>query len=262
MSSWFSKWMNWQWIRNQTRWLSKRRARRAAIIQEAIQRLGAATYLEIGVNRGDNFARIDALHKWGVDPIPPAETVLREVERGARYFAMTSDEFFASQEQLLRTQGIDVVLVDGLHAYRQSLTDVENSLRWLNPGGIIFMHDCCPASAAMATPAETPAELERYRASHPECAWTGDVWKTIVRLRATRPDLRTCVLDCDFGIGVVFPGHADDLLGYTPEQIETMTYDDLAADVRRLLGLRHPLHLFRLLREAGGNRLAMGRMAA
>jgi SAM-dependent methyltransferase len=262
MSSWFSKWMNRQWIRNQTRWLSKRRSRRAPIIQEAIQRLGAAAYLEIGVNRGDNFARIDVLHKSGVDPIPPADKVLREVERGALYFAMTSDEFFGNQERLLATRGIDVALVDGLHTYRQSLADVENCLRWLNPGGIIFMHDCCPSSAAMATPAETAAELERYRAAHPRCAWTGDVWKTIVRLRSTRPDLRACVLDCDFGIGVVFPGRTEGLLDFTPEQIETMSYGDLAADRRRLLGLRHPWHLVGLLREAGRNRLRTGRMAA
>lgn len=241
-------------IRYYSRWLSKSRSRRAHVLQEAINRLGAQTYLEIGVSNGDLFERVRVERKLGVDPIDPAERVRRQVEAGARYFQMPSDEFFATQSAVLEEKGLDVAFVDGLHTYAQALADVENCLRWLNPGGIILMHDCNPTGADMATPAESMLDLQRYRAEYPDRAWTGDVWKAVVHLRALRPEVKASVLDCDFGIGVVFPSPHPERLDYTARQIAAMSYDQLAADRRRLLGLRHPIRLFGLIREAGKGR--------
>jgi predicted O-methyltransferase YrrM len=52
---------------------------------------------------------------------------------------MTSDEFFAANQFTF-----DIVFIDGLHD--QVAKDIENSLRVLNPGGIIVMHDCNPTT--------------------------------------------------------------------------------------------------------------------
>jgi hypothetical protein len=36
--------------------------------------------------------------------------------------------------------------------------------------------------------------------------WNGTVWKSIYKLRATRPDLFVCTVDTDWGIGIVKRG--------------------------------------------------------
>ena len=56
----------------------------------------------------------------------------------------------------------------------------------------------------------------------------GDVWKTIVHLRATRDDLRVFVLNCDYGLGIIRPGTPGSaLVGVAVEEIADMTYRDL-----------------------------------
>jgi hypothetical protein len=73
--------------------------------------------------------------------------------------------------------------------------------------------------------------------------WSGDAWKAIVHLRSTRQDLRVAVLDCDRGVGVVRKGSPESRLPYSAAQIESLDYEDLAADRERLLNLRPPGYL-------------------
>jgi predicted O-methyltransferase YrrM len=53
--------------------------------------------------------------------------------------SMTCDEFFATNQFTF-----DIVFIDGFHHSDQVAK--ENSLRVLNPGGIIVMHDCNPTT--------------------------------------------------------------------------------------------------------------------
>jgi hypothetical protein len=227
------------WLRPVARW---------HVIQLAIAHRAARTYLEIGVDQGQNLAHIAAPLKFGVDPITPTGVVELEVRTGRTvYYQMTSDRFFSTVPQPLLSSGIDVAFIDGLHTYRQSLADVENCLKHLNVGGVILMHDCNPPSEAIATPA---ASFEDACAKNPagwNGVWTGDVWRTILHLRSCRRDVRACVLDCDLGVGVICRGEAEQLLPYSPEAIRTMTYRDLAENRRELLGLRAPQKLLEFL---------------
>ena len=36
--------------------------------------------------------------------------------------------------------------------------------------------------------------------------WNGDVWKSIVKLRCLKEDLEICVVDTDWGVGIVRKG--------------------------------------------------------
>jgi len=65
------------------------------------------------------------------------------------------------------------------------------------------------------------------------------VYKTIVALRATRPDLAVDTIAADFGIGVIRPGEGE-TLELEPAAVEAMTWVDLDRDRTRLLGLRDP----------------------
>jgi hypothetical protein len=78
--------------------------------------------------------------------------------------------------------------------------------------------------------------------------WCGDVWKAIVRLRATRNDLRVFVLDCDYGIGVVYRGTPEGSLDISNAEIETMTYKDLQRDKKAILNLKPQEYLYEFLR--------------
>ena len=164
---------------------------------------------------------------------------------------MTSDNFFETQSNYLkRLGGMDVVFVDGLHTHEQTLTDVENCLKYLSRDGVIIMHDCNPASEAQASPAASREQVADYRLHGIKQAWSGDVWKTIAHLRSTRKDLNVFVLDCDNGIGVITNGRAENMLAFSSESIKDLCYDDLAKDREYILNLKTPDYLQKFLNNS------------
>lgn len=225
---------------------------RTEVIQAILNAKTRPAYLEIGVKRGENFFPIRAGRKIAVDPVFAFS--LRERIRWmyknpsnltARYYQVTSDEYFSTAG---RSRKLDVVFIDGLHTYRQSLKDVLNALNVLNEGGVIVMHDCNPPHKAAAFPSETPEEAAASNVPGWTGEWCGDVWKTVCHLRSARKDLRVFVLNCDYGLGVITRGRSEDALAFSTEQVEKMTYDDLAENRERILGLKDERYLFDFLK--------------
>ena len=198
---------------------------RVGIVQRELDRFRRPRYLEIGVNVGVLFLHVRARRKVGVDPVPriPAWKRLAHANTALRgeLLPMTSDEYFASTGETF-----DVVFVDGLHTFEQSLRDVENALEHLGPDGVVLVHDCNPADAVAGGPDPEATGTE---------GWNGEVWKTIVHLRATRSDLDVSVLDTDFGVGVVRRGQNRSGLGAI--DAGALTFEELAARREELLGL-------------------------
>lgn len=150
------------------------------IINHLIRTHGYKSYLEIGVcNPKDCFDKIMIDFKIGVDP------------NGAATYTMTSDEFFAQNV----TARYDIIFIDGLHIHEQVLKDIENSLTRLHDGGTIVMHDCLPEE-----------EYQQLREGISGMPWNGDTWKAFADMRCTRSDLAMCVIDTDWGCGIVKPG--------------------------------------------------------
>ena len=87
------------------------------------------SYLEIGCFTNATFNIMNDMFQLAIGVDPNQGVTLR----------MTSDEFFAANQFTF-----DIVFIDGLHD--QVAKDIENSLRVLNPGGIIVMHDCNPTT--------------------------------------------------------------------------------------------------------------------
>ena len=187
------------------------------------------SYLEIGIADGLFFRSIQAEHKFGVDPIAPHEkTKALHLKNELMYFEMTSDDFFKNHDQHLKDHPPDVIFVDGLHVYEQALRDIENSLIYLNEGGIITIDDCNPLSAEMGDPIRTVP------------TWTGDVWKAILHLRSTRSDIEVFVLNFGTGLGVLRKKETKPAFSFTPEEIKKMTYEDLDKNRDAYLNLKHP----------------------
>ncbi len=218
---------------------------RVYVISEIVAKKCAKTYLEIGVREGECFLRINARRKIAVDPqmaIPfrkKRKFIFRNISNLCnRYVYLTSDDFFNNIQHYLEGKKLDVVFIDGLHTYEQSLRDVVNSLKHMNDDGIIILHDCNPLTEEAAYPASSTKEGENQSIPGFTGEWNGDVWKTIVHLRSLRTDLNVFVLDCDQGLGVITKQKAMRSLPYTMEEVQNLSYKDLARNRIHLLNLQ------------------------
>ncbi len=159
------------------------------LINFLIAQSGYKSYLEIGIADGANLRSVRVEHKIGVDPSTCAPSD----------YQITSDEFFRINDKTF-----DIIFIDGLHICEQVLRDVDNSLKCLNPGGIIVMHDCLP---------ETPQQQYRVPVIG---AWNGDVWKAAAYIRMHFKDVHFCVLDMDWGCGILTPNSSQNLYPAVP----------------------------------------------
>ena len=216
--------------------------RKLEVIQAVIDKISAKTYLEIGVENGVNFMPIKVKNKIAVDPkfaITKKSKlkwlVLNWNNILAEFHECSSDEYFKS----CKDKKYDVVFVDGLHTYYQSLRDVENALSRLNEFGVIVIHDCIPPHRAAAHPSQlTQKQAENLGIEGWTPNWCGDVWKTICFLRSQRLDLKVFTLDFDFGIGIVMRGKPESMLDISENQLNLMTYEDLIKNKNSLLNIK------------------------
>ncbi len=182
------------------------------IINTLIKKYDYQYYLEIGVEGGEAFSNVDCLVKHGVDPYSINAN-----------FRIPSDEFFAMiNDEVL----YDIIFVDGLHLEEQAQRDIENALLHLREGGVIVVHDCNP-------PTEWhQRSYEEFQQHYSQ--WNGTTWRGFVNLRATRPDLEMCVIDTDWGCGIVRQdGEGQDVIDLP----ENYSYADFEAHRKEWLNL-------------------------
>jgi len=214
------------------------------LIQDLINKYDYKTYLEIGVFQGQVFFNIKCKNKIAVDPhflFSKRHILKRRILNphnfSAKYFEKTSDAFFASDADSLKS--IDICLIDGMHEFRYSLNDFNNVFNKLSDNGVIIMHDCNPLSEL------TAGSFETLKASNEIGEWHGDVWKTIVYLRSFRKDLNVFVADCDHGLGIITKRKpTDSMLNFDSfESIDKLTYKDLENNRRDFLNLKDESYL-------------------
>lgn len=163
---------------------------RAQLINKIIRLIGAKNYLEIGVNTkaqpGYSRDLIVAELIHGVDPNTKTDAE----------FHMSSDEFFSTHCNLK----YDVIFVDGLHRFEQAYKDIVNALEVITESGVVVVHDTRPISFDTQT--------RRQGATN---KWHGDVWRAIILLRLSHPDLVVLTVDTDEGCTIIFRGKGDPL---------------------------------------------------
>lgn len=156
---------------------------RTRIIQRLIEHFKYKSYLEIGINNGANFNKINIDFKESVDPALGIYSHARPTYR------MTSDEFFYK----FPNKKYDIIFIDGLHEQKQVDKDIINSLSSLTPNGTVVVHDCNPVT-------ET-AQSSHYMGQD---IWNGDVWKSIVRFNYNNfNEYSVKVVDTDHGVGII-----------------------------------------------------------
>lgn len=148
------------------------------IINSLIKKHNFQKYLEIGIFNGYTFNKIQCIKKHGVEPGLEGVVISQVTHR------MTSNDFFE-----ICNEQYDIILIDGLHEYRQVIKDFNNSLNHINHNGYILLHDCNPVDELSQ---KTPRE---------SISWNGDVWKAFLLIKTANP--HAYVLDTDFGIGII-----------------------------------------------------------
>ena len=114
----FFKRLNYNWSKYPSR---------IEVIQNIINKQKYQNYLEIGCDNDENFSKVIIDNKIGVDPLKGG--TLR----------MTSDDFFKENKRIF-----DIIFLDGLHTYEQTIKDIDNSLKFISENGVIIIHDCLP----------------------------------------------------------------------------------------------------------------------
>lgn len=155
------------------------------LINYIIKKTRAKKYLEIGVRKGSCFTQIDIEYKVSVDPAPDNFKVTHQT---------TSDDFFKNNKE-----SFDLIFIDGLHYSKQVYKDINNSLKFLNPNGIIVCHDMLPKSYIS----------QKYPMIWGTKTWNGDCWKAWHWLRTERNDLDMFVVDTDNGCGIIKRGQQE-----------------------------------------------------
>ena len=194
----FNKKISFDFPKNINRW---------DLIKRIIKEKKFNSYLEIGCDDDYSFSQIEVEKKIGVDPYS-----------GGNYKG-TSDEFF-----LKNSECFDCIFIDGLHEYDQVYKDIINSLKFLNKGGIILLHDCLPASVHQQA-------VPRYKK-----IWNGDVWKAIVNIR-TNADYDTITCYIDHGVSIIRKQKNVDRLNLNIDNFKNLKFKDFYYNYKKYMRL-------------------------
>ena len=180
---------------------------RFEIIQKLINRKKYETYLEIGCDKDSNFSKINVTQKIGVDPLSGGNV------------KMKSDEFFNDNNIFF-----DCVFIDGLHIYEQVKKDILNSIKFLNPDGVIIIHDCLPTKIWN--------QIVPKIYGH----WNGDVWKAIVEAR-TMLNIDTYTCKADHGLGIILKRPNRNPLNIKIRNFKDLKYKDYYINHKKFMNL-------------------------
>ena len=205
----FNKKISYNFPKNINRW---------DLIKRIIKEKRFNSYLEIGCDDDYSFSQIEVEKKIGVDPYS-----------GGNYKG-TSDEFF-----LRNSDCFDCIFIDGLHEYDQVYKDILNSLKFLNEGGIILLHDCLPASVHQQA-------VPRYKK-----IWNGDVWKAIVNIR-TNADYDTITCYIDHGVSIIRKQKNVDRLNLNIDNFKNLKFKDFYYNYKKYMRLVDYKNIFDYLK--------------
>ena len=183
----FYKRLNYDWSKYPSR---------IEILQKIINKQNYKSYLEIGCDNDENFSKIPLINKVGVDPLKGG--TLR----------MTSDDFFKNNKK-----SFDLIFLDGLHTYEQTIKDINNSLKFINSKGAIIIHDCLPKKIWN--------QIVPRMYGH----WNGDVWKAIVHARSYE-NADTYTLKADHGLGIIIKRKNKNILRINCNNFKNLRFTD------------------------------------
>lgn len=188
-----------------------------------------ARYLEVGVAQGRTFHVLTAARKVAVDP--QFKFDLEEAQTGhpgASYHQVPSDDYFG---RVVDTgDRFDVIYLDGLHTYEQTLRDFCNAIRYLAPNGVIVVDDVVPSSyfASLRELAQFRA-VRRGRKDISE-AWMGDVYRLVFFIETFLQQFTYRTISDNLGQLVVWPERRRTVRERTVEATARAPYESVVLE--------------------------------
>ena len=197
------------------------------------------SYLEIGVESGLTFNEVKIPRKVAVDPKFMFDHKAIQTEK-ISFFEMSSDEYFVGHSN---GELFDLIFIDGLHTYDQTLRDFNCALQLSKPSTIIIIDDVFPVDIYSSLRDRIKAVNYRneVRSGPLDFSWHGDVFKTIFVIHDFYPLLSYITIEPKYGNSqtIVFRRSQEKFQTKfsSLEQIERLTYFDFR-ESEYLLNLR------------------------
>ena len=149
--------------------------RRDEVVNHVLSLFTEPTYLEVGVNAGETFFKVNAEKKVAVDPHFVFDLNVARQDKRSDFFEITSDEYFFRNSG----QKFDVIYLDGLHTSDQIVRDLLNAIVLLKEKGVIVIDDVLPNSYHASLPDIYAATFvrEKLYPTSTDHSWMGDVYK-------------------------------------------------------------------------------------
>jgi SAM-dependent methyltransferase len=202
---------------------------RHAVMRQLCRLYPEARYLEVGVWRGATFDRVPAPRKVAVDPtfrLTPPHT--ERDDAGTDFHEVTSDDYFATI--VGRDEKFDVVFLDGLHVYEQTLRDLVNALDHLAPDGVVVVDDTHPPTHLAALPDRDEHFAVRDYVGATDKRWMGDIYKLVWFVQTFCPHLTYRTISDNHGQTVFWRKPRADVPRRTLGQVADLTFEQMVVD--------------------------------
>lgn len=172
-------------------------------VQGLLDLFDQPSYLEIGVNTGATFTKIKAARKVAVDPKFLFDTKAeRKREPHASFHEITSDAYFGTV--IDPTERFDVIYLDGLHTFEQTLRDFTAALHYLTPTGVILIDDVAPVSYLASLPDRDNYFKVRTHLGVTDKSWMGDVYRLVFFIQTFYQHLSYATIADNHGQAIVW----------------------------------------------------------
>lgn len=230
---------------------------RQDVNQALLDRFTEPSYLEIGVDQGVTFDALKAARKVAVDPrfaFDVATARANPANAACEYHEMTSDDYFLQVRQ--PEDLFDLIFVDGLHTFDQTLKDLLNATAATKPDGIIIVDDVIPNTYAASLPDLDLSRRFWSATNNPDGSWMGDVFRLVFFVRSYMPFFRYATVAENHGQMIMWHANSPSPGSILPvEQISRLQFPEVVLQ-REVFNLRPFADIVAEIWPVGGSETA------
>jgi Methyltransferase domain len=201
---------------------------RLDVVQSCLDLFESPKYLEIGVWKAKTFGPAVAGHKVAVDPDFPEGVVDRMLQQpNAEMHEVTSDKYFGTLD---KTTKFDVIYLDGLHTFEQTLRDLLNSVMFIHDHSLIVIDDVYPDTYHGSLANMHHARLLRRAHGIETTNWMGDVYKLVFFIDSFMQQFRYRMVSDNHGQLILWKNVRPSVTERQVEAVARTPYEQLFVD--------------------------------
>jgi SAM-dependent methyltransferase len=201
---------------------------RPGVINKFLALFDAPSYLEIGVSEGKTFFAVNAQRKVAVDPKFRFSVDQATKENACCSFHEVASDIYFS-DRIRPSEVFQVIFLDGLHTFEQTLRDFTNAIRFLTPDGVIIIDDIVPNSYQSGLPDQLDSMKVKEFIGDLDHSWMGDTYKLVFFIEAFFPTFELRTIADNHGQGVVWRSNSvrRDIKIYSAKEIADLQFLDI-----------------------------------